>query len=317
MTISDILKQAIETGAAHDFRPRGEVFSYYWKETIKSRKGGDIINPYADTGVVYSPDLDAGVNRAAVGVEIGQDEILTIQEWEENSGKRVDLFISHHPRGRLLGSFPHILKTQIGNLSNAGVNMTGMEKYYNRQLKEVQEYTRDINIYRTKNTLELLGRSYISIHSPIDNIGARYVQSKIAESGAQTLEQCELALMKISEYQSFFEDCGIKPVSHVGKASARLGRYLLTEFTGGEEGPPEIYPRIKKAGVSTLIVMHISPDALRAARKARINIVSAGHMSSDAVGMNLFCDALEEKGIEIVPVGGFVRHRRNNPISAK
>jgi len=34
-------------------------------------------------------------------------------------------------------------------------------------------------------------------------------------------------------------------------------------------------------------------------------------MSSDSIGMNLFCDELAKKGIEIIPCSGFIRHSRN------
>ena len=47
------------------------------------------------------------------------------------------------------------------------------------------------------------------------------------------------------------------------------------------------------------------------AEKAHLNIVIAGHMSSDSIGMNLFLDELEKKGIEIIPCSGLIRVSRN------
>jgi polysaccharide deacetylase 2 family uncharacterized protein YibQ len=41
-----------------------------------------------------------------------------------------------------------------------------------------------------------------------------------------------------------------------------------------------------------------------------MNIVIAGHMSSDSLGMNLWLDELEKRGIEIVPCGGLIRVSR-------
>ncbi len=310
MTIFEILRDAIDVGIRHDFRPRDKVLSYYWGETIKGPAGAVIKNPYADTGVVHVISLGMEVRRAACGIDIGQNEILAAHAWQEGTGKAIDCFIAHHPRGRLLGSFPNIIKTQMGNLEASGVSTLGLEKMYDRQVKGDQENTRDVNLYRTENVLELLGKNYISLHTPLDNLGARYVESLIQESGASTLGECEDVLMEIPEYKIFFEYSGVRPVSHVGKSSAKLGRFLLTEFTGGEDGPEKIYARMKRAGISTIIVMHISASALKAARKARLNVVSAGHASSDSIGMNLFCDMLEKRGVEILPLGGFIRHRR-------
>jgi hypothetical protein len=34
-------------------------------------------------------------------------------------------------------------------------------------------------------------------------------------------------------------------------------------------------------------------------------------MSSDSIGLNLFCDELERKGMEIIPIAGFTRIKRN------
>ena len=42
-----------------------------------------------------------------------------------------------------------------------------------------------------------------------------------------------------------------------------------------------------------------------------MNIVIAGHMASDSLGMNLWLDELEKRGIEIVPCGGLIRVSRN------
>lgn len=310
MTIFEILREAIEAGIRHDFRPRDKVLSYYWKEIIRGPAGAAIENPYADSGVVHVISLGTEVRRAVCGIDIGQDEILAAHAWQEGTGKSIDCFIAHHPRGRLLGSFPNIIKTQMGNLEASGVRIRGLEKIYDRQFREDQENTRDVNLYRTENTIRLLGKNYISLHTPIDNLGARYVESLIQKSGARTLGECEEALMGIPEYKIFFEHSGVRPVSHVGKVSAKLGRFLLTEFTGGEDGPEEIYARMKRSGVSTIVVIHISPKALKAARRARLNVISAGHISSDSIGMNLFCDMLEKRGVEILPLGGFIRHRR-------
>jgi hypothetical protein len=41
-----------------------------------------------------------------------------------------------------------------------------------------------------------------------------------------------------------------------------------------------------------------------------VNVIVAGHISSDSIGMNLVLDKLERKGIKITPAGGFIRIRR-------
>jgi hypothetical protein len=58
--------------------------------------------------------------------------------------------------------------------------------------------------------------------------------------------------------------------------------------------------------------MHQSEDHRKNAEKAHINVVVAGHISSDSVGMNIILDELEKKGVEIVAFGGLTRYSRSN-----
>jgi hypothetical protein len=56
--------------------------------------------------------------------------------------------------------------------------------------------------------------------------------------------------------------------------------------------------------------MHISEEALENAKKAHLNIVLAGHISSDTLGLNLLFDEVEkEERLEFAGVSGFVRTR--------
>ncbi len=51
--------------------------------------------------------------------------------------------------------------------------------------------------------------------------------------------------------------------------------------------------------------------AMEKVNDMHMNVVIAGHMSSDSLGMNLFLDELEKQGIEIVPCSGLIRVSRN------
>ena len=82
------------------------------------------------------------------------------------------------------------------------------------------------------------------------------------------------------------------------------------DFTGGTEGSPKIYEKMAQAGIGTVIGMHISEEHKKEAEAANINIVIAGHISSDSLGVNLFLDELEKQGIEIIPCSGLIRVKR-------
>jgi len=42
-----------------------------------------------------------------------------------------------------------------------------------------------------------------------------------------------------------------------------------------------------------------------------LNVVIPGHISSDSLGVNLFLDELEKRGIKIIPCSGLIRVSRN------
>ena len=81
---------------------------------------------------------------------------------------------------------------------------------------------------------------------------------------------------------------------------------------GGADEAKETFERMSHYGIGTIIGMHMSEEHRKDAEKNHINVVIAGHMSSDSLGMNLFLDELEKKGVEVVPVSGLIRIKRGN-----
>ncbi|MDD5770717.1 MAG: NGG1p interacting factor NIF3, partial [Candidatus Omnitrophica bacterium] len=88
---------------------------------------------------------------------------------------------------------------------------------------------------------------------------------------------------------------------------------IMLEMTGGTEGPKEAFGRLYKAGVRTLVSMHLSEEHLKKAKEANLNVVIAGHISSDTLGLNLLLDNIEKSAREefgVVACSGFTRVRR-------
>jgi hypothetical protein len=82
-------------------------------------------------------------------------------------------------------------------------------------------------------------------------------------------------------------------------------------MTGGTEGSKDIFDKVAAGGVSTLVCMHLTEDHLSNAKKANLNAVIAGHISSDVLGLNLLLDEVEkEEKLNFVCVSGFERIRR-------
>ncbi|MDZ4064221.1 MAG: NGG1p interacting factor NIF3, partial [Coriobacteriia bacterium] len=69
--------------------------------------------------------------------------------------------------------------------------------------------------------------------------------------------------------------------------------------------------RLSQAGVGTLVGMHYSEEHRKHAEELKLNLVIAGHISSDTLGMNLVLDEIEKAGdVEIITVSGMIRVKR-------
>jgi len=82
------------------------------------------------------------------------------------------------------------------------------------------------------------------------------------------------------------------------------------DMTGGTEGPKEALDRLSQAGVDTLVGMHYSEEHKKHAEELKLNLVIAGHVSSDTLGMNLILDRIEPQGVQVICTSGMVRVRR-------
>ena len=71
---------------------------------------------------------------------------------------------------------------------------------------------------------------------------------------------------------------------------------MVVDMTGGTEGPKEALDRLSAAGVGTLVGMHYSEEHRKHAEELKLNLVIAGHISSDVLGMNLVLDRIEALG---------------------
>jgi putative NIF3 family GTP cyclohydrolase 1 type 2 len=82
-------------------------------------------------------------------------------------------------------------------------------------------------------------------------------------------------------------------------------------MTGGTEGSKDIFSSLTTAGVNTIVGMHISEEHRKEAEKNHLNIIIAGHISSDNLGLNLMLDeVLQGSDIQVLACSGFNRVSR-------
>lgn len=317
MTIQEIYELAIKLGIENDFRDKAEIEHVLSRRKERFEKLGkrekdfydpeNLTNPYSDSRILWPEEKKAQstqVKRVLVGIDIGPEEILVARELG-----RIDLVISHHPSGKALAGLDEVMHLQADVLAQYGVPIAIAQSVLRPRIEEVTRGLSPSNHNRTVDVARLLNVPYMCNHTPSDNMVAQYLKNEVTKKNPKYVSDLMDVLMDIPEYQ---EATKIKagPKLFSGSLDHHCGKIAFTELTGGTEGSPEMYERLAQAGVSTVVGMHLAEKHTQGAKKAHINAIVAGHMSSDSIGMNLFCDQLEKKDIKIIAIGGFIRVSR-------
>ena len=166
-----------------------------------------------------------------------------------------------------------------------------------------------VRLYRAIDAARHLGFASMSCHTPADNSVNRFVQNLIDGESPRTLDDLVKLLHSVPEYADAATK-GYGPILIQGTGSKRCGSCLV-DMTGGTEGPKEALDKLVAAGVDTLVGMHYSEEHKKHAEELKLNLVIAGHVSSDALGMNLVLDHIESQGVEVICTSGMVRVKRS------
>ncbi|OGZ67541.1 MAG: NGG1p interacting factor NIF3 [Candidatus Staskawiczbacteria bacterium RIFCSPHIGHO2_02_FULL_34_10] len=321
MTIKEIHNLFTKMGMEADFRGAQGVQKLldhkkarFQKLSLKEQNEFDkeaLENPYLDSGV-YNVSDDKEIKKVLVGIDIGPEEILVAKQLGD-----IDLVIAHHPIGKGLAQLADVMDLQCDVYNFYGVPINVAEGLMRERISEVARGVNSSNHQRTVDTARILGVNLMNSHTSSDNMAAKFLRNFIENNPSTGSGQAKFervgeiieALKEIPEYKEAMK-IGVGPKIFVGSPDHRCGKIALTEITGGTEGSPLLYEKVAQAGIGTVIGMHISEEHKKQAQAANINIIIAGHMSSDSLGMNLLMDELQKKGIEIVPCSGFTRFSR-------
>jgi len=320
MTIKEIQKLAINLGINADFRGKEGVEDFlerkkkkYQNLSEKEKEDFDkeaLENPYLDSRI-YNISQDKEIKRVLVGIDVDPAEILLAKELGN-----IDLIIAHHPLGKGLAHLADVMDLQEDVLNFYGVPINIAEGLMKERISEVARGVNSSNHQRTVDAAKLLKVNLMNIHTPADNLAAKFLKLKIDQANPKTIADLIDLLKEIPEYQEA-QKIGAGPKIFVGNPDNRCGKIALTEITGGTEGSPKLYEKMAQAGIGTIIGMHISEEHKKEAEAAHLNVVIAGHISSDSLGMNIFLDELEKQTrlpdgqeIEIIPCSGLTRISR-------
>ena len=312
MNLQDIYHLAIEAGIAADLRGTEKVR----KNLSKTREKFDkldfeakaefdaerLTNPYSDSRILY--DNGREVKRILAGIDIDPQEIIMAKQLG------YDTVIAHHPKGAALADLGEVMRLQAEVLALYGVPINIAEAITKERLAEVSRSVAPGNHHRVVDAARLLDINLICLHTPCDNLAADYLAKAIAGAEIETVGDLMKVIRSIAEYQEAIKRKA-GPKIFVGGADNFAGKIALSEITGGTSNSKEIYEKMSQAGIGTIVGMHMSEDHKKEAAKHYVNVVIAGHMSSDSLGVNLLLDKIESRGVEVAPFSGLIRVKRS------
>ena len=316
MKLGDIYARAIQTGMANDPRGRETVerelaraAKRFEKLDEKEKPFADpesLTNPYADSRLLNG-DPDTEVRTILAGVDIEVAELLLAERLNEK-GRPVDLVLGHHPRGVARARLFEVMNIQVDILADLGVPIHVAEDLMGERVSEVRKKLSPFNHTRDVDAARLLGIPLMCLHTAADNMVNAFLQRVFDEKQPFDLNEIVDLLLEQPEYREGKKN-GMGPAILLGSGDRRAGK-IFVDMTGGASGSSDIFPSLVNSGVSSIVCMHMSEDHMKKAKESHMNVVIAGHIPSDVLGMNLLLDAVLEDNVEVIECSGFGRVKR-------
>jgi hypothetical protein len=317
MKLSELYKKAISTGIDND--PRGK--ETVARELAQARKkyeelkpkeqetfdAESLENPYSDSRVLFG-NGDEEIKHIMVGIDIDTGELLLADRLRSN-GRAVDLVMSHHPGGEAFGNLFSVMHMQADILRIYGVPINIAEALMEGRASEIERRLMPANHARTVDSARLLNLPFMCLHTAADNMVAIFLQKLFDEKKPYLLEDITELLREIPEYKEAVKyNAGPKVL--LGSDKRKAGK-IFVDMTGGTEGSKEVFESLTLGGINTIVGMHFSEEHRKEADARHINVVIAGHISSDTLGMNLLLDGIiGTEELDIIECSGFRRVER-------
>jgi putative NIF3 family GTP cyclohydrolase 1 type 2 len=264
------------------------------------------ISFYPDTAILYGrPDTE--IKNILVGIDIDVGELLLANKIRRENG--IDMVLAHHPEGRAWAAFYEVMQLQVDLLARAGLSRKVAEELLAERKREVERRVIANNHMRSVDAARLLDMPFMCAHTPADNHVAFFLERLMRDKKPKKVGDIIDILLEIPEYKYAQEQLS-GPRIILGNPNRPVGK-IFFEMTGGTEGHKEVFSKLYKAGVRTLVSMHLSEEHFRKVKDANLNVVIAGHISSDSLGLNLLLDRIVKKEkISVLGCSGFTRFDR-------
>ncbi|MCX5708162.1 MAG: NGG1p interacting factor NIF3, partial [Candidatus Omnitrophica bacterium] len=221
----------------------------------------------------------------------------------------LDLVISHHPQGAAYAGLHEVMRLQVDLLKEVGINDKVALGLLEDRMQEVARKTAPANHMRSVDAAALLDLPFMCVHTPADNHVWSYLSELFARNKPSNVGAILEMLKAIPEY-ALAEERLAGPKLALGNPNRSCGK-ILVDMTGGTEGSKEVFDKLYKCGIRTLVAMHLGEEHFKKVKGSGLSVVVAGHISSDTLGLNLLLDRIEKiQKFSVISCSGFTRYRR-------
>lgn len=252
-----------------------------------------------DTGILHE---GKEVKRVLMGIDMETPELILAKELG------FDAVVSHHPHG---GSptvdFSKVMNVQIDKMVEFGVPINRAQKALKKKQLSVDIGSHVSNYDRVGSAAKLLDMPYMNIHLPADLISERTIQTHLDEQFGNSPKTKLGDIIRSLKALPYYEDVLAGPVIRVGSENDFAGKIAVL-FAGGTNGGADVYKAYFDCGVGTIVAMHMPEDVKKAVEEQGYgNVIVAGHMASDSIGLNVIIEHWRSLGVEVVKMAGILK----------
>lgn len=190
-------------------------------------------------------------------------------------------------------------------LTSAGVPQYAAEEAVLDRIDMRRQATHMANFDRVSGAAHLAGVPFLNIKSPVDELGRKTMQRAVddllrSDKQATVAEVCAHLSASFIEFQHAPTQIAVP----LGNAESLAGRTVVVHGASLDAGAA-IARAYFGHGIDTIIYVNISTEELRKLRLTETgNMIVTGRVASLSIGLNLYLDTLEARGVEVTRLNG-------------
>ncbi len=241
------------------------------------------------------------LKKVLFGIDMETPELLLAQQLG------YDCVVTHHPKAdNSVVDFAKVMDVQSDKMVECGVPINKAQKVLRKKQSSIEISKHVANYDRTSSAARLMKMPYLNIHLPADIITEKILQEYLDD---KFKTQNKTKLKDIINYlneMNIYKNAIASPVIRVGSSEDYAGKITVL-MAGGTNGGTDVIKSYFEAGVGTIICMHIPEDVKNAVAEQNIgNIIVAGHMPSDSIGLLKIAEAWRSEGLEVTTMSGIL-----------